>query len=104
MLSGRDSGAADPLPFRALMPNPLDRSLPIGLRAIGKAGQQRIAAPKLVRPHSAIDGDRHLSTCRLSRPDGALFPMAREGGHIPKGPQRGMWSPRFLSVALAPST
>jgi hypothetical protein len=72
-LGGRDSGAPDALPFRVLMPNPRGRTLPIGLRAIGKAGRDRAPTPNALGAGAALDEDRHLPICRLSRPGAASF-------------------------------
>jgi hypothetical protein len=80
-LGGRDSGAPDPPPFRALMPNPQAPTLPIGFGAIGKLarnapGRQGSAAGS-VCGDSALDENRHLPICRLSRPDLAFFLMEK---------------------------
>ena len=80
-LGGRDSGAAAPPPFRALMPNPQAPTLPIGFGAIGKLvrnapGHQGTAAVS-VCGDSARDENRHLPICRLSRPDPSFFSMGK---------------------------
>lgn len=76
-LGGRDSGAADPPPFRALMPNPQASTLPIGLGAIGKVDRNAPGRQGSVCGDSALDEDRHLPICRLSRPDPSFFSMGK---------------------------
>src|ERR1700704_4370422 len=80
-LGGRDSGAVDPPPFPALMPNPQAPTLPIGLGAIGKvvgnAPAHQGTAAVTVCGDSARDENRHLPICRLSRPDPSFFSMRK---------------------------
>lgn len=95
--NGRDSGAADPPPFRALMPNPHAPTLPIGLGAIGKvvgyaASHQGTAAVSICGD-SARDENRHLPICRTSRPDPSFFQWGRAPPSLQQGRKQGNWTP-----------
>jgi len=102
-LGGRDSGAPDRPPFRALMPNPQVPTLPIGLGAIGKVnrnapGRQDTAAVS-VWDGSARDENRHLPICRLSRPDASFFPM-RKGSTMTTEAREPKVDTDFFSIDL----
>jgi hypothetical protein len=81
------------------MPNPQAPALPIGLGAIGKLDRNASGRQGSVCGDSALDENRHLPICRLSRPDPAFFSM-EEGSTMTTEAREPKVDTDFFSIDL----